>query len=196
MSERIIPPLTPEEISTLRETIFAVVKPATVDELSDLIAHLGVELARKAVELKAIDNIKSVTIREIFPDLDLGASAPEWTQSYTATGWAKVYSTQLPNTKFLGIAAVKIATPSSPICTAIKYNTGASGAERTKVMYQIERALTEPNALLVFTTAVRYYRNDWIHIYHYAPRTGDDKIIHIGCTVEKLGETFIANLVG
>jgi len=196
MSERIIPPLTPEEISTLREAIFAVVKPATIDEVSDLIAHLGVELAKKAVELKAIENIKSVTIREIFPNLDLGATSPEWAQSYTSTGWVKVYSVQLPTTKFLGIAAIKIATPSSPICAAVKYNTGAAGAERTKVMYQIERALTEPNALLVFTTAVKYHRNEYVHIYHYAPRTGDDKIIHIGCVVEKIGETFIANLVG
>ncbi len=167
--------------------------PAEIMAVED---KLNDELARRAVQQKAIAATSNIVIRDILPDIDLGAANRVWTQTYAAafTGTA-IYSGNLATAstkKLLGFMGVK-DTFANPLVTSIQFALGPT-SPIVKDILEPEDAWEELNTIGLMSEPIIYNKDEFFTITGQAKLAGTDGLILLGNVAEARGGTIAGGL--
>ncbi|RLJ08585.1 MAG: hypothetical protein DRP12_00020 [Candidatus Aenigmatarchaeota archaeon] len=161
----------------------------TLEQARALEEKLKEELIRRAIEQKVITSREEAVIRDIIPDVDLGATRNVWEQTLaTADAYNDVYSVTLPDKKVIGFYGFKTKA-STPVVTAVKFALGTGGA-KVKDIWQVETAHTELNAEARAIVPIIYNKSETVTIsmYNSGSAGATDNVILLGFVVEPKGE--------
>jgi hypothetical protein len=153
------------------------IRTAIINYLKDLAVKKGI-----------VANREDAVVRDIQPDVDLGFSSANWSESVTANTWNTIYNAQVPAKKLFAFYGVENIA-SSPLSTAVIFKVGAGGA-KVKDIEEIEPMYAKAyKKEAIFTNPILYENNQYMVIQVFAKGTGTDNLILLGLVCEPKGET-------